>query len=115
VALAVFLGHLWPVFLHFKGGRGVATAVGVMIGLNPWTGLLAVVTWIVVAAIWRISSLSALATALIAPVYAWMFLGFEASTLVIFIMSVLIFWRHKSNITNLISGKEARFGKSGTP
>ncbi len=115
VALAVFLGHLWPVFLHFKGGRGVATAVGVMIGLNPWTGLLAVVTWIVVAAIWRISSLSALAAALIAPVYAWMFLGFEASTLVIFIMSVLIFWRHKSNITNLISGKEARFGKSGTP
>jgi glycerol-3-phosphate acyltransferase PlsY len=115
VALAVFLGHLWPVFLHFKGGKGVATAVGVMIGLNPWTGLLAVVTWIVVAAIWRISSLSALAAALIAPVYAWMFLGFEASTLVIFIMSVLIFWRHKSNITNLISGKEARFGKSGTP
>jgi len=115
VALAVFLGHLWPVFLHFKGGRGVATAIGVMIGLNPWTGLLAVVTWIVVAAIWRISSLSALAAALIAPVYAWMFLGFEASTLVIFIMSVLIFWRHKSNITNLISGKEARFGKSGTP
>ena len=115
VALAVFLGHLWPVFLHFKGGKGVATAVGVMIGLNPWTGLLAVVTWIVVAAIWRISSLSALVAALIAPVYAWMFLGFEASTLVIFIMSVLIFWRHKSNITNLISGKEARFGKSGTP
>ena len=115
VALAVFLGHLWPVCLHFKGGRGVATAVGVMIGLNPWTGLLAVVTWIVVAAIWRISSLSALATALIAPVYAWMSLGFEASTLVIFIMSVLIFWRHKSNIANLISGKEARFGKSGTP
>lgn len=115
VALAVFLGHLWPVFLHFKGGRGVSTAVGVMIGLNPWTGLLAVVTWIVVAAIWRISSLSALAAALIAPVNAWMFLGFEASTLVIFIMSVLIFWRHKSNITNLISGKEARFGKSGTP
>lgn len=115
VALAVFLGHLWPVFLHFKGGRGVSTAVGVMIGLNPWTGLLVVVTWIVVAAIWRISSLSALAAALIAPVYAWMFLGFEASTLVIFIMSVLIFWRHKSNITNLISGKEARFGKSGTP
>ena len=115
VALAVFLGHLWPVFLHFKGGRGVATAVGVMIGLNPWTGLLAVVTWIVVAAIWRISSLSALAAALIAPVYASIFLGFGASTLVIFIMSVLIFWRHKSNITNLISGKEARFGKSGTP
>lgn len=114
VALVVFLGHIWPVFLHFKGGRGVATAIGVMIGLNLWTGLLAVVTWIVVAAIWRISSLSALVAAVVSPVYAWMFLGFEASTLVIFIMSLLIIWRHKSNIANLISGKEARFGKSST-
>ena len=115
VALVVFLGHLWPVFLHFKGGKGVATAIGVMIGLNPWTGLLVVVTWIIVAAIWRISSLSALVAAFIAPVYAWMFLGFEVSTLVIFIMSFLIIWRHKSNIANLISGKEARIGKSNTP
>ncbi len=114
VALVVFLGHVWPVFLRFKGGRGVATAVGVMFGLNPWTGLLAIVTWIIVAAIWRISSLSALVAAVVTPVYAWMFLGFGATTLVIFIMSLLIIWRHKSNIVNLIAGKEARIGRSDT-
>ncbi|MEE9580401.1 MAG: glycerol-3-phosphate acyltransferase, partial [Nitrosomonadaceae bacterium] len=101
-------------FLRFKGGRGVATAVGVMFGLNPWTGLLAIVTWIIVAAIWRISSLSALVAAVVTPVYAWMFLGFGATTLVIFIMSLLIIWRHKSNIANLIAGKEARIGRSDT-
>ncbi len=116
MALAVFLGHIWSVFLYFRGGRGVATALGVAIGLNLWAGLLAVMTWVIVAAIWRISSLSALVAAVLTPVYAWIFLGFEtASTLVIFIMSILLVWRHKSNIANLISGKEARIGKSGTP
>ncbi len=114
VALVVFLGHVWPVFLRFKGGRGVATAAGVMFGLNPWIGLLAIVSWIIVAAIWRISSLSALVVAVITPVYAWMFLGFGEITLVIFIMSLLIIWRHKSNIVNLITGKEARIGRSDT-
>lgn len=116
MALAVFFGHIWSVFLYFRGGRGVATALGVAIGLNLWTGLLAIVTWVIVAAIWRISSLSALVAAVLTPVYAWIFLGFEtASTLVIFIMSLLLIWRHKSNIANLISGKEARIGKSSTP
>lgn len=116
MALAVFFGHICSVFLYFRGGRGVATALGVAIGLNLWTGLLAIVTWLIVAAIWRISSLSALVAAVLTPVYAWIFLGFEtASTLVIFIMSLLLVWRHKSNIANLISGKEARIGKSGTP
>ena len=114
VALVVFLGHVWPVFLRFKGGRGVATAAGVVFGLNTWIGLLAIVTWIIVAAIWRISSLSALVAAALMPVYAWIFLGFEANTLVIFIMSLLLIWRHKSNIANLITGKEARIGGSDT-
>ncbi|TDI81131.1 MAG: glycerol-3-phosphate 1-O-acyltransferase PlsY [Betaproteobacteria bacterium] len=115
VALVVFLGHVWPVFLRFKGGKGVATATGVVFGLNPWTGLLAIATWIIVAAIGRISSLSALMAAVLTPVYAWIFLGSEANTLVIFVMSLLLIWRHKSNITNLIMGKEARFGESDTP
>lgn len=116
MALAVFLGHIWSAFLYFRGGRGVATALGVAIGLNLWTGLLAIATWVIVAAIWRISSLSALVAAVLTPVYAWIFLGFEtASTLVIFIISLLLIWRHKSNIANLISGKEARIGRSGTP
>lgn len=115
VALAVFLGHIFPIFLRFKGGKGVATAVGVLLGLNPWMGLLAVAIWIMVAAIWRMSSLAALAAAALAPIYAPFFLGFEASALVVLIMSLVIIWRHKSNIANLIAGKETSIGKRSTP
>ena len=111
VALLVFLGHIWPVFLRFKGGRGVATAVGVVLGLNLWSGILAIITWIIVALIWRFSSLSALVAATLTPVYAWIFLGSEVSTLVILVISLLIIWRHKSNIANLVAGKETRIGK----
>ena len=115
VALAVFLGHIFPIFLRFKGGKGVATAVGVLLGLNPWMGLLAVAIWIMVAAIWRMSSLAALAAAALAPIYAPFFLGFEASALVVLIMSLVIIWRHKANIASLIAGKETRIGKRSTP
>ncbi|MBI0415426.1 MAG: glycerol-3-phosphate 1-O-acyltransferase PlsY [Nitrosospira sp.] len=111
VSLAVFLGHIFSVFLCFKGGRGVATAVGVLLGLSLWVGLLAIATWILVMIIWRISSLSALVAAIMAPVYAWMFLDFEASILVILIMSLLLIWRHKSNISRLLAGKEARIDR----
>lgn len=114
VALLVFLGHIWPVFLRFKGGRGVATAVGVVLGLNLWSGILAIITWIIVALIWRFSSLSALVAATLTPVYAWIFLGSEVSTLVILVISLLIIWRHKSNIVNLVAGKETRIGKRDT-
>jgi glycerol-3-phosphate acyltransferase PlsY len=114
VALLVFLGHIWPVFLRFKGGRGVATAVGVVLGLNLWSGVLAIITWIIVALIWRFSSLSALVAATLTPVYAWIFLGSEVSTLVILVISLLIIWRHKSNIANLVAGKETRIGKRDT-
>lgn len=113
VALLVFLGHIWPVFLRFKGGRGVATAVGVVLGLNLWPGILAVITWIIVAIIWRFSSLSALVAATLTPVYAWIFLGSDLSTFVIFTISLLVIWRHKSNIANLLAGKETRIGKMG--
>jgi glycerol-3-phosphate acyltransferase PlsY len=114
VALLVFLGHIWSVFLRFKGGRGVATAVGVVLGLNLWSGILAINTWIIVALIWRFSSLSALVAATLTPVYAWIFLGSEVSTLVILVISLLIIWRHKSNIANLVAGKETRIGKRDT-
>ncbi len=114
VALAVLLGHVFPVFLRFEGGKGVATAVGVLLGLNLGMGLLAIATWILVAAIWRISSLAALTAAALAPLYAVFFLGFEMNALAVLIMSLLLIWRHKSNISNLIAGKEARIGKSGT-
>ena len=113
VALLVFLGHIWPVFLRFKGGRGVATALGVVLGLNLWPGILAVITWIIVAIIWRFSSLSALVAATLTPVYAWIFLGSDLSTFVIFTISLLVIWRHKSNIANLLAGKETRIGKRG--
>ncbi|MGH8761938.1 MAG: glycerol-3-phosphate 1-O-acyltransferase PlsY [Nitrosospira sp.] len=115
VALAVFLGHLFPVFLRFKGGKGVATAMGVLMGFNVWMGLFAISIWIMVAAIWRISSLAALAAAALAPVYAVFFLGFEASTLVVLIMALLLIWRHKSNIASLITGQETRIGKRSMP
>ncbi|SEL43520.1 glycerol-3-phosphate 1-O-acyltransferase PlsY [Nitrosovibrio tenuis] len=111
VALAVFLGHLFPIFLRFQGGKGVATALGILLGFNPWMGLLAVTIWITVAAIWRISSLSALAAAALAPIYAVFFLGLDARTLAVLMMSLLLIWRHKSNITNLIAGTEGRIGK----
>ena len=113
VALLVFLGHIWPVFLRFKGGRGVATAIGVVLGLNLWPGILAVITWIIVAIIWRFSSLSALVAAILTPVYAWIFLGSGLSTFVIFTISLLVIWRHKSNIANLLAGKETRIGERG--
>ena len=111
VALAVFLGHLFPVFLRFQGGKGVATALGILLSFNPWMGLLAAAIWITVAAIWRISSLSALAAATLAPIYAVFFLGFDARTLAILAISLLLIWRHKSNIGNLIAGTEARIGR----
>jgi acyl phosphate:glycerol-3-phosphate acyltransferase len=111
VALAVFLGHIFPIYLRFQGGKGVATAVGVLLGLNLWVGLLAIITWVLVVMIWRISSLSALVAALLAPVYAVIFLGFDVNALAILLMSLLLIWRHKSNIANLLAGKESRIGQ----
>jgi glycerol-3-phosphate acyltransferase PlsY len=115
VALAVFLGHLFPVFLRFQGGKGVATALGVLLGFNPWMGLAAAATWLIVAAVSRISSLSALAAAMLAPVYALYFLGLGASVTVVFMMSLLLVWKHKSNIASLMAGKEARIGERSLP
>lgn len=115
VALAVFLGHVFPVFLRFQGGKGVATAVGVLLGLNPWVGLMAIATWLLVAAIWRISSLSALIAAALTPVYTVTMLGFQGSTLAVLVMSLMLVWRHQSNIINLLAGKEGRIGEKKSP
>lgn len=114
VALAVFLGHVFPVFLRFQGGKGVATAVGVLLGLNPWIGLMAIATWLLVAIIWRISSLSALVAAMLSPLYALSMLGFEGSTLAVLLMSLVLIWRHQSNIMNLMAGKEGRIGEKNS-
>jgi len=112
VVLAVFLGHLFPVFLRFKGGKGVATALGVLLALNVWLGLGGLATWLLIAAVFRLSSLSALVAAATTPVYA-VLLGLPREwVLASGIMSLLLIWRHKSNIRNLLAGKEARIGKS---
>jgi glycerol-3-phosphate acyltransferase PlsY len=110
VALAAFLGHLYPVYHRFKGGKGVATALGVLLGIHWAAGLLALATWLVVAAISRISSLSALSAALAAPFYVYVltrspWLGAAAVA-----MTLLVFWRHRSNIAKLRDGTETRIG-----
>jgi len=114
-ALAVFIGHIFPVFLRFEGGKGAATAVGVLLGLNLWLGLLAMATWLLAALVWRISSLSALVAAVLAPLYSIGLLGFEVNTLAVSAMSLLLIWRHQSNIVNLLAGKEGRIGEKKSP
>ena len=110
MALAVFIGHLFPVFLRFKGGKGVATALGVLLALNVWLGLGALATWIFMARVFRFSSLSALAAAIGAPIYAFLLGLPQEWVLASGIMSLLLIWRHKSNIQNLLAGKESKIG-----
>ena len=110
VALAVFLGHLWPVFFRFKGGKGVATALGVLLGLNPWLGLATLATWLVIAYAFRYSSLAALVAALFAPFYYGLLFGVDEKLIAVVIMSALLAFRHGKNIGNLLSGKESRIG-----
>jgi len=114
VALAVFIGHLFPVFLRFKGGKGVATALGVLLALNVWVGLGGLATWMFMALVFRYSSLSALTAAVATPIYA-LLLGLPREwVLASGIMSLLLIWRHKGNIQNLLSGKESRIGSKKT-
>jgi len=110
-ALAVFLGHLWPIFFRFVGGKGVATAAGVLLGLNWWIGVGTLLTWIVVAFCFRYSSLAALIASLFAPFYAALILG-TSNPLVwaTCVMSALLIFRHRQNIKNLVSGQESRLG-----
>ena len=110
VAIAVFLGHLWPVFFRFVGGKGVATALGVLLGLNPWLGLATLATWLVVAFAFRYSSLAALVAALFAPFYYGLLFGLEPQLLAVFVMSGLLIFCHSKNIGNLMAGKESRIG-----
>jgi glycerol-3-phosphate acyltransferase PlsY len=110
VALAVFVGHLWPVFFRFVGGKGVATALGVLLGLNPWLGLATLVTWLVVAYAFRYSSLAALIASVFAPFYYGLLFGTDAQLLAVLVMSGLLIYRHRKNISNLMTGKESRIG-----
>src|SRR5512139_963107 len=110
VGLAAFLGHLFPVFLRFQGGKGVATALGVLLALSPWLGLAALVTWLVVALVFRFSSLAALVAAVATPLFAILLVLPREYVLAAGIMSLLLIWRHKKNIHNLLTGKESRVG-----
>lgn len=106
VGFAAFLGHLYPVFFQFKGGKGVATMLGVMFGFSWWVGLATAGTWLFMAKIIRISSLSALVATALAPVYVWLWFNHLSAILVTTIMTFILFWRHRSNIQNLVKGTE---------
>ena len=108
--LAAFLGHLFPVFLRFKGGKGVATAVGVLLGLDAWLALGAVLTWLTTAFVTRYSSLAALVAAAAAPAIGFWLHGAVASTQIVLLMCLLLVWRHKENIKRLLAGTEGRIG-----
>ena len=110
VAVAAFLGHLFPAFHGFKGGKGVATALGILLGISAWLGLAALSTWLIVAFFMRYSSLAALITALFAPVYFVFLFGFQPMALAIATMSALLIWRHQGNIQKLLNGTEGRLG-----
>ena len=110
VAIAVFLGHLWPVFFRFVGGKGVATALGVLLGINPWLGLATLAPWLIIAYAFRYSSLAALVAALFAPFYYGLLFGVDPILLAVIVMSVLLAYRHSQNIANLLSGKESKIG-----
>jgi glycerol-3-phosphate acyltransferase PlsY len=110
VAIAVFLGHLWPVFFRFVGGKGVATALGVLLGIHPLLGLAVLVTWLLVAYVSRYSSLAALVAAVLAPVYYGVALGADVILAAIVVMSALLLYRHAGNISNLLAGKESKIG-----
>ena len=119
VALAAFLGHLWPVFFRFEGGKGVATALGVLLGISVWLGLATAATWLIIAVFFRYSSLASLVAAVFAPVYYLLVDGVvwyaeNTIALSIVVMSALLAWRHKENIQRLIAGKESRLGSKKT-
>ena len=111
VGLAAFVGHLWPVFFRFQGGKGVATAAGVLMALNPWLGVAALATWVIIAAFFRYSSLASLVAALFAPFYQALIWGLEPSILALAAMSLLLVWRHEGNIRKLLAGTESRLGR----
>jgi glycerol-3-phosphate acyltransferase PlsY len=113
VAIAVFLGHLYPIFYRFKGGKGVATAAGILFAISWVLGLATLGTWLIVAFFMRYSSLAALSAAAFAPLYFTFLFGLQPMGLAILLMSLLLIYRHRSNIRNLMNGTETRLAKKG--
>ena len=116
VALAAFLGHLWPVFFRFQGGKGVATAAGVIFALNPILGVATLATWVIIAWFSRYSSLAAIVAAAFAPMYQLLIWEAGPTALALIIMGLLLVWRHQANIKKLLAGTESKLGqKAGAP
>jgi len=110
VVIAVFLGHLFPIFHGFKGGKGVATACGILFGINWVLGLATLSTWLIVAVFMRYSSLAALSAAIFGPIYFVFLFGLQPMGIALLVVSLLLIWRHRSNIQNLMNGTESRIG-----
>lgn len=108
VALGAFLGHLYPLYFRFQGGKGVATAAGILLAMDWRLGLSVIAAWILVALVSRFSSLAALVAALVAPMLAFYWLGSMALTIAVLAMAVLLIWRHRANVARLVRGEESR-------
>lgn len=115
VGLAAFVGHLWPVFFRFQGGKGVATAAGVLMALNPLLGAATLATWLIVAFFTRYSSLAAIVAAAFAPFFQLLQWGASPMVLPIAVMSLLLVWRHEANIRKLLAGTESKLGQKAAP
>ena len=111
VAIAVFLGHLFPVFFRFLGGKGVATALGILIAISGWLGLATFSTWLIVAFFFRYSSLAAIVASVFSPLYCFYLFGLSAALPAVILMSALLVWRHRDNIRKLMAGTESRLGE----
>ncbi len=117
VALGAFSGHLWPVFFRFQGGKGVATAAGVLMGVQPWLGTATLLTWLLVAFVSRYSSLAALAASVLAPAYYLLgdrelWYANQGIAVAVTAMSALLLYRHRENIARLLAGTESKIGGS---
>jgi glycerol-3-phosphate acyltransferase PlsY len=115
IGLGAFIGHLWPVFFKFEGGKGVATAAGVLLGFAPSLGGLVLLVWITMAVVFRYSSLAALVASLAAPVIQIGLWGFGAQSVAVIVMSALLIWRHEANIRKLLAGQESKLGQKAAP
>ena len=115
VGIAAFVGHLWPVFFHFKGGKGVATAAGVLLAINPWLGLATLATWVIIAFFFRYSSLAAIVAAVFAPFYQLLIWGGGPIAGAVALMGLLLVWRHTANIQKLLKGTESKLGQKAPP
>lgn len=115
IGLGAFIGHLWPVFFKFEGGKGVATAAGVLLGFAPALGGLVLLVWLGMAVVFRYSSLAALTAALAAPVIQVVGWGVSPLTIGVVVMSALLIWRHEANIRKLMAGQESKLGQKSAP